>query len=553
MTDLTTVAVGRRQVSPWAAMGALSIGFFMIMLDTTIVNVAVPAMLRGNLHASLNQIIWVNSVYLLTYAVPLLLAGRLGDRLGRKPMFIAGLIVFTLSSLCCGLAGTPTLLITARAVQGLGAAAMAPQTMAFITAMFPPSRRGAPMGMWGAVAGVATIAGPLLGGVLVDNFGWQWIFMVNVPIGVIGLVMAILFVPGAQRRNRHKFDVLGTVLFSLGLLAIVFGVQNGQQYDWGRVWGAIGIPEIIAAGVVLLIAFVVWQRINRNEPLLPLSLFGSRTFSSANLANVCIGFSITGMFLPVVIFLQSVLGLSPVLSGVTTLPMSLVSGVVAPFAGRLSDRLSGKYVAMFGFAALTGGVAWLALAMHVDVSAWHLVPALLVCGLGIGCIFSPLANLATGTVPLPLMGAASGVFNTTRQIGGVLGSAAIGVLLQARLVASMHDAAVTAAAQLPAAFRSQFVNAMVAAAGSATEAGGGGGACQLPAGVHSSVAGRVCALGASTFQHGFTDAARVTLILPAAVLALGVLACVAIARRPRRPVADVTPPRQEDVVVAEPA
>jgi EmrB/QacA subfamily drug resistance transporter len=552
MSDIPAVTVGRRQVSPWAAMGALSIGFFMIMLDTTIVNVAVPAMLRGNLHASLNQIIWVNSVYLLTYAVPLLLAGRLGDRIGRKPMFIAGLVVFTLSSLSCGLAGTPGLLITARAVQGLGAAAMAPQTMAFITAMFPPSRRGAPMGMWGAVAGVATIAGPLLGGVLVDNLGWQWIFMVNVPIGAIGLVMAILFVPGGQRRNRHKFDVLGTVLFSLALLAIVFGVQNGQQYHWGTVWGAIGIPEIIAAGVVLLVAFVVWQRINQNEPLLPLSLFGSRTFSSANVANMCIGFAITGMFLPVVIFLQSVLGLSPVLSGVTTLPMSLVSGVVAPLAGRLSDRLSGKYVAMFGFAALAGGVVWLAMEIQVGTSAWRLVPALIVCGLGIGCVFSPLANLATSTVSLRQMGAASGVFNTTRQIGGVLGSAAIGVLLQARLVVSMHDAAVTAAAQLPAGFRQPFVDAMVAAAGSATEAGGGSG-CQLPAGVPASIAGRVCALGASTFQHGFTDAARVTMILPAAVLALGVLACLAIARRPQRPVEDITPPRQEDVAVAEPA
>src|ERR1700756_4275502 len=176
-----------RQVNPWAAMGALSIGFFMIMLDTTIVNVAIPAMLKGNLHATLNQVVWVNSVYLLTYAVPLLLSGRLGDRVGRKPMFIAGLIVFTLASLCCGLAGTPALLITARAVQGFGAAAMGPQTMAFITTLFPPAKRGAPMGTWGAVAGVATIAGPLLGGVLVDSFGWQWIFMVNVPIGVIGL------------------------------------------------------------------------------------------------------------------------------------------------------------------------------------------------------------------------------------------------------------------------------------------------------------------------------------------------------------------------------
>jgi EmrB/QacA subfamily drug resistance transporter len=543
------VTVGRRQVNPWAAMGALSIGFFMIMLDTTIVNVAIPAMLRDrHLHATLNQIVWVNSVYLLTYAVPLLLAGRLGDRLGRKPMFLFGLVVFTLASLSCGLADTPTLLITARAVQGLGAAAMGPQTMAFITTLFRPAKRGAPMGMWGAVAGVATIAGPLLGGVLVDNLGWQWIFVVNVPIGVIGLVLAILFVPGKQQTNKHKFDVLGTVLFSLGLLAIVFGVQNGQQYHWGAVWGAIGIPEIIGLGVVLLVAFVIWQRVNRDEPLLPLSLFHHRTFSAANLANVSIGFAITGMFLPVVIFLQSVLGLSPVESGLVTLPMSLVSGVVAPFAGRLSDRLSGKYVAMFGFVALTIGVAWLAVQIQVGASVWTLVGPLIVCGLGIGAIFSPLANLATGTVEPRQMGAASGVFNTTRQIGGVLGSAAIGVLLQARLTVSMHTAAVAASAQLPAAFRPAFVNSMVQTAGSATDAGGGA-SCQLPPGVPAAVAGRVCALGASTFEQGFTDAAKATLILPVVILALGAVACIAIARRPSRPVTDLTPPR--DPLVAE--
>jgi MFS family permease len=332
------------------------------------------------------------------------------------------------------------------------------------------------------------------------------------------------------------------VLFSVGLLAVVFGVQNGQQYHWGDVWGPVSIPEIIGAGVVLLVAFVIWQRVNTNEPLLPLSLFSHRTFSAANLANVSIGFALTGMFLPVVIFLQSVLGLSPVQSGLVTLPMSLVSGLTAPVAGRLSDRLSGKYVALFGFVALTVGVAWLAVWIHTGVNVWLLVPPLVFSGLGIGFVFSPLANLATGTVEPRQMGAASGVFNTTRQVGGVLGSAAIGVLLQARLTVSMHNAAATVSGQLPAPFRQAFVDGMAKAAGSATSAAAGGGAgCQLPPGVPATAAAKVCSLGAQAFDQGFTDAARTTLILPAIVLALGAVACLAIARRPRRPVEDRTP------------
>jgi EmrB/QacA subfamily drug resistance transporter len=515
----------RRQVGPWAVTGALSIGFFMIMLDTTIVNVAIPAMLVG-LHATLNQIVWVNSGYLLTYAVPLLLTARLGDRLGRKRMFLLGLAVFTGASLGCALSRSPEGLIAARAVQGLGAACLAPQTMAFITTLFPPARRGAPMGAWGAVAGIATIAGPLVGGLLLNYFGWQSIFLVNVPIGAVGLVLASLLVPADRRRDRQhdrrRFDVLGTVLFTLGLLGIVFGVQNGQRYDWGRVWGPIGIPEIIGLGVALLVAFVVWQRVDRDEPLLPLSLFTRRSFTAANVANMTGGFALTSVFLPLIIYLQSVLGLSPLASGVVTVPISLVSGSVAPFAGRLSDRVPNRYVALLGFVALATGVTWLALAAQVDADPVRLLPALVLIGLGIGCVFPPLANLTIGGVEPTMAGAASGVFNTTRQVGGVLGSAAMGVLLQARLTVSMHAAASASATRLPADLRERFVASVTAAAASAAGASGGGDCAAPP--------DRFCALATTAFHQGVTDAARVSLLLPAAVLLLGALACVAIGR-----------------------
>jgi EmrB/QacA subfamily drug resistance transporter len=544
MTTNPTIRPQDRAANPWAALAALCIGFFMIMLDTTIVNVAIPTMLR-DLHTSLNAVVWVNSAYLLTYAVPLLLTGRLGDRWGRKRMFLFGMLLFTGASLWCGLATTATMLIIARAVQGLGAAAMTPQTMAFITNLFPPAKRGAPMGAWGAVAGVATIAGPLLGGLLVDNFGWQWIFMVNVPVGVVGLVLAVLLIPGAQELRRRRFDLLGTVLSSLGLLALVFGLQNGQQYHWGRVLGPINIPEIIAAGAVLLAAFAVWQRLNRHEPLLPLSLFGNRNFTAASAAGMAIGFTMIGLFLPLTIYFQSVLGLSPLMAGVLTAPMSLASGIIAPIAGRLSDRISGKYVAMTGFLLLTAGIVVIVVQARPTSYPWSLVPALALAGVGIGCVFSPIANIATADMPLPMMGAASGVFNTTRQVGGVIGSAAIGVLLQARLVVSIHSAAVATATSLPPQYRDRFVAGMGQAATSATEFGSSGPA-PVP-GVPASAAGQLNQLATAAFHQGFTDAARATLLLPVAVLLLGALACVAMARKARaspgpeaRPDADAT-------------
>jgi EmrB/QacA subfamily drug resistance transporter len=493
-----------RPVNPWVAVFALSIGFFMIMIDTSIVNVAIPTILR-QLHASLNQVVWVNSIYLLAFAVPLLLAGRLGDRFGRKPMFLTGMAVFTAASLLCGLAGSPGMLIADRGLQGLGAAAMAPQTMAFITTLFPPDKRGAPMGIWGAVGGIAGAAGPLLGGVLVVSLGWHWIFIVNVPIGVFGLVMAAVVLPSTRRTAGRRFDLFGTVLSGLGLLALVFGVQDGEQYHWGRVLGWITIPEIIIAGVLLLTAFLIWQWRKASDALLPLRLLRNRNFSAASAAVACVSFALFGFFLPVTIYLQSVLGLSPLMAGLTTLPTAVGAGVAAPLAGRLSDRISGKYVVMAGLTAFAAGIGAIAALATPHTHPWMLLGAFLIAGLGAGCAFSPLVNVATRDVSAELMGAASGVYNTLRQVGTVMGSAAIGVLLQARLVAAMHPA------------------------------------------------GR-------SFHDSFTQAARQTLLLPVAVLGLGVLACCLMARRTHTAEQDQDPaqvpiegPPAEVAVTAAPA
>ncbi|WP_312878423.1 MFS transporter [Lentzea indica] len=416
-------------------MFALCIGFFMTLLDTTIVHIAMPSMLTG-LRASLNDVIWVNSAYLLAFAVPLLLTGRLGDRFGPKRLYLAGLLLFVLASLACGLAGSATSLIAARAVQGLGAAAMTPQTMAFITHLFPPDRRGAPLGMWGSVAGLATVSGPLLGGVLVTHLGWQWIFFVNIPIGVIGLVLAVLWVPDLRPGRAHRFDVPGVLLCCLGLGLIVFGVQNGEHYGWGRVAGPVTIAGIIVAGVVLLVVFVLWQAAERNpEPLMPLRIFRNRNFALGNVANIVIGFTVSGLFVPLVLFLQTVPKLSPLMTGLITAPSSLLSGLTAIAAGRLSNRASAKFLPITGFLLLGLGIGAIAFLLN-DVPPWVLIPALIVAGIGMGLVYSPLTNISTKTLDRSLLGAGAGIYNTSRQFGNVLSSAATGAVLQVTLAAT---------------------------------------------------------------------------------------------------------------------
>src|SRR3954463_14113106 len=224
---------GVPDVNPWPALFALCIGFFMILVDTTIVSVATPALIQ-DLHAEVNAVVWVTSAYLLAYAVPVLITGRLGDRFGPKRLYLAGLTVFTLASLWCGLTTTIEGLIIARVVQGLRASMITPQTMAIITRIFPAHRRGAAMALWGATAGVATLVGPILGGVLVDGLGWEWIFFINVPVGALGIVLALRLVPKLPT-NNHRFDWLGVALSGVGMFLIVFGLQEGQTYDWGTI------------------------------------------------------------------------------------------------------------------------------------------------------------------------------------------------------------------------------------------------------------------------------------------------------------------------------
>ncbi|MEU0804949.1 DHA2 family efflux MFS transporter permease subunit [Streptomyces sp. NPDC005970] len=435
MTNTEAPKPASRRTSPThsarAALTALCLGLFMIVVDTSIVAVAVPAMVR-DLHAGLNAVVWVTSVYLLTYAVPMLFTSRLADRHGPKRLFVAGLALFSVA--CLGAATAPNIqvLIAARAIEGLGAALLTPQTLTLITHLFPDGERGRAMGMLGATSGLATVAGPLLGGLLVDRLGWEWIFYLNVLLGTGTLVMSLRVLPDWRPGHARRIDPLGILLSAAGLTLIVFGVQNGRSYDWGALVGPVTVPQVIVAGVVLLGAFVLSQRFTRDDPLLPLRLFRDRNFSVSALITAALGFSMTGMFLPLVLHLQTTLGLTPTQAGLLTAPMALIAATMGPFIGRLSDRVNAKYLVLSGLLGMALGLALVAVRTLRDAPAWQCVPGLLLCGLGMGLALVPLNNTALRTVPPELRGTASGTYFTARQLGAVLGSATTSAALQAR-------------------------------------------------------------------------------------------------------------------------
>lgn len=452
----------------WASLWALVVGFFMILLDTTIVSVANPAIMRGlGLGDDYAGVIWVTSAYLLAYAVPLLVTGRLGDRFGPRRVYLVGLVVFTLASAWCGLSGVLpggglAMLVVARAVQGLGASLMSPQTMAIITRTFPPARRGAAMGVWGAVAGVASLVGPILGGVLVDTLGWEWIFFVNVPVGLAAFYVAWRFVPRLEQ-HAHRFDLPGVALFVGGMLLLVFGLQEGNTYRWGTIVGPVSVVGLIVAGVALLAGFVAWQAVQTGEPLLPLALLRDRNFSLANTAIAAVGLSVTAMVLPLVFYLQTVRGLTPTQGALLLAPSAILSIVLARRVGRLVDRVHNpRVLTVPGLVALAAGVAAYGFLMNTATDVRLYLGAACLVGIGGSFVWGPISTTANRSLPPQWAGAGSGVFNTTRQLGSVLGSAAVAALMEYRIATRLPGPAAAGAqgTVLPEEVRGPFAAAM---------------------------------------------------------------------------------------------
>jgi EmrB/QacA subfamily drug resistance transporter len=534
--------------SPWIILTTLCLGFFMILLDTTIVNIAIPDML-DKLNTSLDSILWVINAYVLVYAVLLITAGRLGDLYGPKQLFILGLVVFTLASIACGFAQTPGQLIAARVAQGIGGALLTPQTLSVLTVIFPPERRGAAFGIWGAVAGVATVAGPTLGGLLVTNWGWRWIFFVNVPFGIAALVLAAIVMPDLKLNRRHRLDWAGTLLVTAGLFLVTFGLIEGQPHNWGKAVGPITIPMIIGLGVAIIVIFLIQQYLQRqSEPLVPFAIFKDRNFSVMNYVVSSLGFGMFGLFVPLVIYLQSVQGMSALKSGLTFAPMSLLSMFVAPVAGRMADKIGGKYLLLAGLTLFATGMGVLLASAHENTSALHLLPGLLIAGFGMGLTFAPMQTIAMRNVESRMAGAASGMINTTRQLGAVIGSAAVGALLQNQLAAKLPVAAQANAGALPEQYRSQFVEVFRHPA--SLQVGAGQTGVPLPSTIPPQARPAIIEAATKAFHEGYIGAMRATLVLPIVVLAVAALSCLLVKGQKRRGAADAAEAPAEAAVGA---
>ena len=527
--------------SPWLVLAVLCLGFFVVLLDTTIVNIALPA-LTTDLNASLDQVLWIVNAYILTYAGLLITGGRIGDLYGPKRLFMVGLTLFTAASAACGLAQTPAQLVAARALQGVGGALLTPQTLAILTVVFPRERRGAAFGIWGAVAGIATIAGPTFGGWLVTELSWRWVFYVNLPIGAVTLALAAAFLPAVRfpsRSNRRlRLDWLGTGLASLGLFLLCFGLIEGPSHRWGTVWGAVTIPAVLAAGVAVLAVFGWQQRAHRDrEPLVPAGIFADRNFAVMSAVVAAISFGMLGLFLPLVIFLQSVLSLSPLQAGLVLAPMSLASIASAPFAGRMADRYGGKDILIAGLVLWAGGITLVLWATRLYYDRGQLVAGLVIAGLGLGMTFAPLQSIAMHNVAPPVASAAAGVMNTARQLGAVLGSAVTGALLQAQLAAHLGPAARENVQALPLSFRPWVLDGFEKAATTATDlqVGAGQRGTHLPADLPPSVLPAIEQVALKTFHDAYIPAMRTALVVPVAVLVLAVAGALFVRHNAQTP------------------
>jgi EmrB/QacA subfamily drug resistance transporter len=404
-----------------ATLAIVSLALFMVVLDNLIVTVALPA-IRADLGASLQSLEWTINAYTLAFAVTLIPGAALGDRFGRKRLFLAGLTLFTLSSAAAALAPDTTALVAARALQGVGGAIVAPLTLTLLADAFPVQRRGAALGIWSGISGTGIALGPLVGGAVVEGISWHWIFWINVPIG-----LALLPVAAMLLRESHgpsnRIDLPGVTLAAGGLFALVFGLVRGQGEGWTN-------PLIVAAlagGVALLVAFVAWER-RAADPMVPMHLFRNRTFTITNGVSFFMYFGTFGSIFLLTQVLQNIMGYSPFEAGLRMLFWTGASMIVAPIAGILSERYGSRTFMAAGLALQASALAWFAATASTTVTFGEVLPAFVMAGTGMALVFAPSASALLSVVTPALAGKASGTNNAIREVGGVFGVAVLSTI-----------------------------------------------------------------------------------------------------------------------------
>ncbi len=438
---------GRRR---WWVLLITCVPLFMMMLDLTIVNIALPDIMNG-FNIGISTVEWVLNAYILAFAVLLITLGKLGDVYGRKLLFLFGLGLFTVSSLACGLAPNITTLIVARVFQAVGGAAMMPATLSILNVAFG-DKRGMALGIWGAVAGVASALGPIIGGALVDAYSWRWIFLINLPVGVLAFIAAIIIIrestdPGAERR----IDIPGVLAISAALFCLTFALVEGQKYGWGS--GLI--VGLFISSFVAFVAFLIIARL-RSAPLIRLDLFRNRTFTAGNSVGLILMFGLLSILFLLVLFMQLTLDYSAIKTGLVLLPLAVMTMIVAPISGRLSDTIGSRWLLFFGMAFAALGIY---LMSHLTpTEAWqHLMAPLAVCGLGMGLVMAPTTSAVMASAPIERSGQAAGILATMRQVGSVLGISVIGAILQSQFVSHLRGA-LTPIPQIPPALREQILS-----------------------------------------------------------------------------------------------